>query len=693
MRLFAVLRFESVIHEFDPYFNFRTTKFLTNEGFYNFHNWFDDHAWYPLGRIIGGTIYPGLMATAAVLYYLVNLLNITMNIRNVCVFLAPWMASNTAIVTYLFTREVMLGRSTSKSTIKSTKSSLEEEQLIKRKAESSGLLAAAFVGMVPGYISRSVAGSYDNEGVAIFALIITFYYWIKALNNGSLIYSLITALWYFYMVSAWGGYVFIMNIIPLHVLFLLICGKYSTRLYITYSSFYALGTLLSMQISFVGFQPIYSSECLGALGVFGIIQIYAFVDYIKGLVSKEDFIILCKSIIVFAVSIVGIAFIIMNITGFLAPWTGRFYSLLDPTYAKAHIPIIASVSEHQPTSWSSYFFDLHILVFFIPSGLYLCFKSNNEGKIFLITYALTTIYFSGVMVRLMLVLSPIACVLGGIYTSEIMTKFMSIVLYNTDKDTTNNKKKNNDNDEVPHEKVLSIGVILFMSFILCNFGLHSVWVTASAYSSPSIVLAAGGGENKRILDDFREAYYWLRMNTKDDAKIMSWWDYGYQITAIANRTVLVDNNTWNNTHIATVGRAFASSEDDAYPIMKSLDVDYVLIIFGGLSGYSGDDINKFLWMVRIGAGVYPDEIQEDNYYSSSHQYVVDSSATDVMKNCLMYKLSYYRFAEISQGYDRARNSEIGIKDIKLHHLEEALTSEHWIVRIYRVLKEPNFSSE
>ena len=54
-----MLRFESVIHEFDPYFNFRTTKYLASEGFYSFHNWFDDRAWYPLGRIIGGTIYPG----------------------------------------------------------------------------------------------------------------------------------------------------------------------------------------------------------------------------------------------------------------------------------------------------------------------------------------------------------------------------------------------------------------------------------------------------------------------------------------------------------------------------------------------------------------------------------------------------------------------------------------------------------
>lgn len=51
-----------------------------------------------------------------------------------------------------------------------------------------------------------------------------------------------------------------------------------------------------------------------------------------------------------------------------------------------------------------------------------------------------------------------------------------------------------------------------------------------------------------------QAYYWLRQNTPENAKVMSWWDYGYQITAMANRTILVDNNTWNNTHISRVGQ-------------------------------------------------------------------------------------------------------------------------------------------
>merc|ERR1712015_165269 len=105
-RLFSVLRFESVIHEFDPYFNYRTTRFLTEEGFYEFHNWFDDRAWYPLGRIIGGTIYPGLMVTSAILYHVMHFFHVTIEIRNVCVFLAPFFSSMTALVTYQLTKEL-----------------------------------------------------------------------------------------------------------------------------------------------------------------------------------------------------------------------------------------------------------------------------------------------------------------------------------------------------------------------------------------------------------------------------------------------------------------------------------------------------------------------------------------------------------------------------------------------------------
>lgn len=60
------------------------------------------------------------------------------------------------------------------------------------KRSSTGLLAAAFTAIVPSYISRSVGGSYDNEGVAIFALIFVFYLWIKSVNTGSMMWGCLT---------------------------------------------------------------------------------------------------------------------------------------------------------------------------------------------------------------------------------------------------------------------------------------------------------------------------------------------------------------------------------------------------------------------------------------------------------------------------------------------------------------------
>ena len=66
----------------------------------------------------------------------------------------------------------------------------------------AGLVAAIMIAIVPGYISRSVAGSYDNEGIAIFCMLLTYLMWVKSVKTGSLFWSTLCALAYFYMVSA-----------------------------------------------------------------------------------------------------------------------------------------------------------------------------------------------------------------------------------------------------------------------------------------------------------------------------------------------------------------------------------------------------------------------------------------------------------------------------------------------------------
>lgn len=656
-RLFAVVRYESIIHEFDPWFNFRATKVLTKDGYYRFWNWFDPTAWYPLGRAAGGTVFPGLMVTSGTLYNILHFFNIPVNIRDVCVMLAPIFSVLTVLAAYLFT-SVM-------------------------KDDSAGLLAALFISIAPGYISRSVAGSYDNEAIAIFLLLFTFYLWVRAVRDGSMLFGTLTALFYFYMVAAWGGYVFITNMIPLHAFVLVLMGRFSERLYVAYSSFYAIGTLASMQIPFVGFQPVRTSEHMAALGVFGLLQLIALTELVRKYVTSQQFKVLVRTFVAVTALAAFAALVMLTYAGYIAPWTGRFYSLWDTAYAKKHIPIIASVSEHQPPAWPTYFLDLHCLVYLFPAGLFFLFHHLRDEHIFVVIYAVMASYFSGVMVRLILTLTPCVCVCAALATSALIDVYAGSPV-----GSEASRKNGRSVRTMPLEaRMLVLGCV---GIVLEMFILHSTLITSSAYSSPSVVLASQTPDgNQVIIDDFREAYYWLRENTPQDAKVMSWWDYGYQIAGFADRTTLVDNNTWNNTHIATVGKAMASSEERAYPILRKHDVDYVLIIFGGLLGYSGDDLNKFLWMIRISQGLWPDEIQEHKFFSNG-DYRVDDQASATMRNCLMYKMSYHRYNDLfggQAGMDRARNAMGPSTSPTLDTLDEVFTSENWLVRIYQVKKE------
>ncbi len=114
----------------------------------------------------------------------------------------------------------------------------------------------------------------------------------------------------------------------------------------------------------------------------------------------------------------------------------------------------------------------------------------------------------------------------------------------------------------------------------------------------------------------------------------------------------------------------SSPEDKAYEIMRELDVGYVLVIFGGLTGYASDgmcvlacahvdcalirkytyfvsDINKFLWMVRIGGSTDKGaHIKEADYFTPQGEFRVDREGSPVLLNCLMYKTCYYRFGQV-----------------------------------------------
>ena len=107
IRLFAIVRYESVFNEHDPYFSYRATVYLVKEGFFDFMNWIDSRSWYPVGRIVGQS-YPGLISTSALVHGLLNYIGFSMNVRNTCVYLAPIFSGATACSTFLLASEVRI---------------------------------------------------------------------------------------------------------------------------------------------------------------------------------------------------------------------------------------------------------------------------------------------------------------------------------------------------------------------------------------------------------------------------------------------------------------------------------------------------------------------------------------------------------------------------------------------------------
>ena len=226
--------------------------------------------------------------------------------------------------------------------------------------------------------------------------------------------------------------------------------------------------------------------------------------------------------------------------------------------------------------------DLQFLVFLFPAGVVLCFRELRDEHVFVIIYALVGTYFAGVMVRLMLTLTPCVCVAAAVALSTVLDIYIDPRMPDTatgdsvpeapskkakkDKAPVTEAAQKAPADELTTGfQVLStllekekspriagldsrLVVISVAVFLLVFFVQHCTWVTSFAYSSPSVVLASRNQDgSQNIIDDFREAYYWLRQNTEEDAVVMSWWDYGYQIAGMADRPTLVDNNTWNNS--------------------------------------------------------------------------------------------------------------------------------------------------
>ena len=94
-------------------------------------------------------------------------------------------------------------------------------------AEASGFASAApaaalVMSLVPAHIMRSMGGGFDNESIAVSAMVTVFWLWCRALRTPkSWWIGALAGLAHVYMVAAWGGYVFVINMVSKQVITLL----------------------------------------------------------------------------------------------------------------------------------------------------------------------------------------------------------------------------------------------------------------------------------------------------------------------------------------------------------------------------------------------------------------------------------------------------------------------------------------
>jgi len=599
----------------------------------------------------------------------------------------------------------------------------------------SMLATMFFMSIVPAHIMRSVGGGYDNECVAMAAMTLVFYSWTRSLRGSSdgidkqdvgfalssqtrtaAFYGALTGLAYFYMVAAWGGYVFVVNLVGVHAATLILLGRHSSKLHAAYSAFYLVGTSLATLVPVVGLTPLRSLEQLGPLLVFLGMQL---VEYCERVRTRDN--LSRKQVWLMRVRIFGLAgavglgvVMLLWPTGFFGPISSRVRGLFVK-HTKTGNPLVDSVAEHQAAKPGTYEQYLNIVAKVAPFGFgMVAVGYSNDASSFLLVYAMAAYFFSHKMVRLILLTAPIASVLGGMAIGRLAswcvegvcgwsldvwevfgdeqddhTVVEAKIVSNGESKKGKKQKaggtKKSDSPSTTTNKAAEQSTIASLSVLLI---IRAAWLFLSYYlytesqphirtfqdscdqmavamSHPTILFNAQTQDGRTIkVDDYREAYWWLRDNTPEDARIMAWWDYGYQITAIANRTTIADGNTWNHEHIALLGRALTSPLKEGHRIARHL-ADYVLLWTGG----GGDDLAKSPHLARIANSVYRSLCPGDPTCSKFS--MPGGQPSPMMEASLLYKL---HSGGLVPGVEVDKN-----------RFKEVYKSIHGKVRIYRVM--------
>jgi len=533
------------LNEFDPFFNYRATSFILENGFEAYFQWHDDRSWYPEGRDISSTSQVMLHATAAVLY---QIFGGGSSLYDFTILFPVIFSSLTSIVIFALVRVIA--------------------------GTTGGLFSALFFSVSVPVIVRGTIGWFKSEPLGLFYGLLGIYLLLSGLkseNHKIAFFKLIGGgLILTFGISSWGGIQFF--IIPLSFFFISLPFLRKDHRFITWAIPLFTSSFI---ISSLGFERPGINFAIGLNGFFIIASTIVLVICVTiQKLSKDKTKIRNSLIFLVAAIILGISIVTINeSTNFLYTPSFRYLNAINP-FLTTTDPLVDSVSEHATTSTSQSFFFSSILMVFAALGIWLLIKKKSEEKptshkiqndmlAFALLIGLTGVYVSSTFVRLELFASVSVIVLSSLGLSILTSEIFRI-----------KKEKKRQLEFSRIGKISYVIVVTILLLLPTTLPANGNWITG--IKAPPTILN-GGTIFNQATNDWPDAMKWLKENTSQDAVIASWWDYGYWITVLGERISLADNATLSTKKIQDIAKMLLSDPDKGWEMLREFNADYVLI--------------------------------------------------------------------------------------------------------------------
>jgi dolichyl-diphosphooligosaccharide--protein glycosyltransferase len=666
LRLEPLVDAQPIVRAFDPWFQLRVTDYVVENGYSAYFTWYDDATWVPWGRDMARTSYVGVPFTSAFFYFLLNGIGIQVDVLTVSLVLPAFMGALTAIVAFF------LGRELSNNTV--------------------GLLGGLFMAFIPAFLTRTIAGFYDNECVGVFAIVLTSYLFLRSLKRGSAMSAVGAGIGLGYLLVSWGAADFMLGLLALYAGVMLVMGRYSKRLLSSYTITIALGIFIGDLIPHNGFNNLTDFAFLAPIGMAGLLVAYDIWLRIGGYRETTASALTphIKPILVGLITpLIGVVAYMLYTGGSdleITPYTSnpilrlgsKFLTVINP-FTRLDKRILASVAEHLPSPWGSFYNSLLILIFFFPLGMYFAYKRGRDEDWFILLYGITAVYFAGSMIRLSLILAPGVAILAALATYNVLSPYAKVVTQKSVFERRRFRMSSSLTSEHALTAFAFVGLLLSVNIIL---GVQYVSFQVGNPEFAQADISASGQST-----DWQTAMTYVRNNLPATAVIASWWDYGYWINSASDANTIVDNGTLNTTQVAMMGYAMMSINlTDSLKTFKTWNTTHVLVYFGHkIPGFGGDE-GKWPWMVRIAEDRFGSNVIDDATYLGSGDETLDA----------FYESTLFKLLTYAEPFDQEQAQTLGLSDVRVS-VDQYLWSDtdwtsHMPIDLHGAFEEPYFSS-